>query len=108
MGTIVYYQLNLDYIVAEYCVNKKRPSLQCNGKCYLSKQLKLNTATTNNDASTTPIIEAFIPLFFKEYTLEINIPVQIFHNTTTTWYIQNIIPLSVVDTIDYPPEFNIA
>ncbi|GEM_PF-205313 len=27
-------------IVDEYCINKERPEMQCNGKCYLSKQLK--------------------------------------------------------------------
>ncbi|CAM3199365.1 hypothetical protein NZD85_13010 [Empedobacter stercoris] len=26
-------------IVEEYCINKERPEMQCNGKCYLSKQL---------------------------------------------------------------------
>lgn len=27
-------------IIDEYCINKERPEMQCNGKCYLSKQLK--------------------------------------------------------------------
>src|SRR5690606_413609 len=34
------YQLNKDYIVAELCENKDKPELNCEGKCYLTKQLK--------------------------------------------------------------------
>jgi hypothetical protein len=36
----VYYQYNLDYIKKELCVNKDKPKMNCNGKCYLAKQIK--------------------------------------------------------------------
>ncbi|MEK6153853.1 hypothetical protein WIW50_11360 [Flavobacteriaceae bacterium 3-367] len=36
---IVEYAMNYDYIVNVLCENKDRPQLQCDGKCYLSKQL---------------------------------------------------------------------
>lgn len=34
------YELNRDYITKEFCVNKDKPELHCNGKCYLMKKLK--------------------------------------------------------------------
>lgn len=33
------YVVNYDYIVENLCENKDRPSLNCDGKCYLAKQL---------------------------------------------------------------------
>ncbi|MFD2720480.1 hypothetical protein ACFST9_17295 [Hymenobacter monticola] len=33
------YQLNKAKITAQFCVNKARPQLHCNGKCHLAKQL---------------------------------------------------------------------
>jgi len=42
VSTVLYYQLNIDYIVEKYCVNKERPKLNCNGKCYLMSQIKTN------------------------------------------------------------------
>lgn len=36
----VEYLLNQDYISEFLCVNKDQPKLQCNGKCYLVKQLE--------------------------------------------------------------------
>jgi len=37
---VVDYQLNKAQITAQYCVNKARPQLHCNGKCHLAKQLR--------------------------------------------------------------------
>src|SRR5690606_40650947 len=33
------YVVNYDYIVENLCENKDRPLLNCDGKCYLAKQL---------------------------------------------------------------------
>lgn len=33
------YVVNYDYIVENLCENRTRPSLNCDGMCYLSKQL---------------------------------------------------------------------
>ena len=37
---VVNYELNKAAITARYCVNKARPALRCNGKCYFAKQLR--------------------------------------------------------------------
>ena len=34
------YLVNRDFITLNYCENKNKPKLHCNGKCHLSKQLK--------------------------------------------------------------------
>lgn len=39
-GMIAYYELNKGYITEMFCVNKSRPSLHCDGKCFLMKKLK--------------------------------------------------------------------
>jgi len=36
----VSYKLNYHYISTTLCENKAKPALQCNGKCYLKKELK--------------------------------------------------------------------
>lgn len=35
----VEYAVNYDYIKNVLCENKEKPQLECNGKCYLSKEL---------------------------------------------------------------------
>jgi hypothetical protein len=36
----VNYELRKDYIIKNYCVNKNRPKMHCDGKCYLAKQIQ--------------------------------------------------------------------
>ena len=38
--TIVNWKMNQAELTAKYCVNKAKPMLKCNGKCFLAKQLK--------------------------------------------------------------------
>ena len=37
---VVDFTLNRAVITARFCVNKARPQLHCDGKCYFAKQLK--------------------------------------------------------------------
>lgn len=34
------YELRKDFITRNYCINKNRPEMNCDGKCYLAKQLE--------------------------------------------------------------------
>jgi hypothetical protein len=34
------FELNRNYIVSELCINRDKPQLHCNGKCYLMRKLK--------------------------------------------------------------------
>jgi hypothetical protein len=37
---ILNWKVNQDIITEKYCVNKDKPMMNCDGKCYLSKQLE--------------------------------------------------------------------
>lgn len=37
---VLHYQLNKKAIAETRCENRDKPEMQCNGQCYLSKQLK--------------------------------------------------------------------
>lgn len=37
---LVDFSINQDFIAEVLCINKDKPVLACNGKCYLSKKLK--------------------------------------------------------------------
>ncbi len=39
---MVDYELRKDFIIQNYCVNKNRPELHCDGKCYLAKKIQAN------------------------------------------------------------------
>ncbi len=57
----VNYELNLEYIIKTYCINKNNPSKHCDGKCHLIKQMqeeeKKETlpGTTRNEMPELPL-----------------------------------------------------
>ncbi|GAB5565008.1 MAG: hypothetical protein Wins2KO_20710 [Winogradskyella sp.] len=71
VGNVLYYQLNIDYIVDTYCVNKDKPQLQCNGKCHLAKQLNKSTGDASHDAIMN-LYDSFFPVF-SEYPYDIKV-----------------------------------
>lgn len=52
-GFIIYWKANQAYITATLCENKDKPEMNCNGKCYLNKQLK-KADDTENDKKSIP------------------------------------------------------
>lgn len=60
----VWFYRNQSRVAAEFCINKSRPALKCNGKCFLSKKLKAaeeqqengSTPTTKQSEETVPFI----------------------------------------------------
>lgn len=100
-GAMTYYQLNMGEIIQKYCVNKTRPQLQCNGKCYLMKSKK------SSDTSVTPKImlsEIFIPLFFESSKIRIPSKVNVYDSQDAITRFLFLMPQNVFFSIDHPPE----
>ncbi|MBP8793398.1 MAG: hypothetical protein KBE41_04485 [Lutibacter sp.] len=53
---IIEYYANYEYIATVLCENKDKPYLECNGKCYLQKQLKEVNHNNHDHKSTVPQI----------------------------------------------------
>jgi hypothetical protein len=70
LSLLVNYELNKATITKNFCVNKSKPMLHCNGKCHLKKQLekedkKEETPTSSKEKSeiqfySAPASTAFI------------------------------------------------
>jgi hypothetical protein len=48
-GMAISYAFNKTFITKEFCVNKAKPEMKCNGKCYLKKQLAQQEEKQNNN-----------------------------------------------------------
>ncbi|EDP95466.1 hypothetical protein KAOT1_11101 [Kordia algicida OT-1] len=74
MSHVAYFQLNIDYIIETYCINKDKPQLECNGKCHLATQLAeidpgAKDSNTSNSINTK---EIFTLVFLVKNT--VNLP----------------------------------
>lgn len=73
MSYMAYYELNIDYIIETYCVNKEKPELQCNGKCHLANQLSNDSSDTSDKSSyLSSLFEMFVPVYFYKHNFDFN------------------------------------
>ncbi len=56
------YVVNQDYIAEFLCINKEKPELSCNGKCYLMQ--KLNEQNEEKRQNLPPIVMEEYPIGF--------------------------------------------
>lgn len=63
LGILAGFQINRNFIAASLCVNRTKPELHCNGKCYLNKEL-LKNEKQNSHPSQVPSKVTIEPLQF--------------------------------------------
>lgn len=68
---IMHFKLNQQAIIKQFCINKSKPELQCNGKCYLSKELQ---ETENSDSEKIISAKNFDLTFNSNLEFEIEPP----------------------------------
>lgn len=73
-GWMAYYYLNKSYIAANFCENKAKVELKCDGKCYLKKKLLEAEVDLQTDkpgsSDTAPSPDALRGFFFSPVFLE--------------------------------------
>lgn len=63
---LVEYLVNYEYISKVLCVNKEKPAMKCNGKCYLMKQLAKSAETEKPVSDKKVLVKDFEVLFFQD------------------------------------------
>ena len=100
---MLYYQLNIDYIIETYCVNKEKPNLQCNGKCHLVKQLNISNDSSDEQSTYSVVYEAFYPLYFHVNAAVLKKEVTPF-KSSNKWHYLDRNEDEIMSSIFQPPE----
>ncbi|MCG2431173.1 hypothetical protein [Aequorivita xiaoshiensis] len=103
---VVDYIANYDYIVNVLCENIDKPELECDGKCYLSKELAKEAGADdanplNSKTSKTEIPQVIISENLKEYEFVSqtdHISIQ------EIGYLPNLHSLLLTSSIYHPPQ----
>lgn len=103
----VWFYNNQVELAAKYCVNKKKPMLHCDGKCYLAKQLK---QLEQEEKKNQPVPK--MPLKLKENVwnsdsqtiaaFEVN-SIEFLSEKTSTFFYQNTELNSFSGSVFHPP-----
>jgi len=94
------YFLNKDYVTKAYCVNKDKPAMHCNGKCYLARQLK--EQEKQDQQAPNPKKEKFEiqPFFLPEQFIFEKIQ---FSTKVKYHYTEELIRLAFLRSVFHPP-----
>ncbi|WP_210488632.1 hypothetical protein [Rufibacter aurantiacus] len=97
------YEANKDFISKVLCINREKPQMHCNGKCYLMKKLKKAEQTQNQGNNKTQKQKQDITLYYQPIVA-----------STTTQTLQPTLsptsapvgrPIGVHVSVFHPPKF---
>jgi len=57
---ITYYIIKYDYVAEVLCINQNKPEMNCNGQCYLSKELEKQSEKLPKEISNLKWFEGLI------------------------------------------------
>ncbi len=104
---IAEYVINYDYIANVLCENKEKPQLNCDGKCYLAKQLAKEMDRNEDNPFGEKQSKAEVqPILFFQSFLQINLKINTFivrqeNYSVAQTFISNLFTIDIAQ----PPEF---
>ena len=101
------YIVNYDYIVKELCENKEKPTLKCNGKCHLMKELAKTAEDDKNTSSDKKqnVKQEIEVLFYQDFKSLSCSNSYVFTNNKINSVYQNFYALTAIQSTFHPPTF---
>lgn len=101
LTVVLNYEVNKKYIISHFCINKSKPKLHCNGKCYMMRKMKQQEEQEKAPAGNSIVEKIQIQLFFeKDFLFE---PLPATSVTCSPAYQQHFISRSYYPLIFHPP-----
>lgn len=103
---VVDYIANYDYIVNVLCENIDKPELECDGKCYLSKELAKEAGADDKNPLNSKTSKTEIPqVIISENVNEYEFVLQADHTSIEEiGYLPNLNSLLLTSNIYHPPQ----
>lgn len=99
------YISNYDYIVNVLCENRDQPQLNCNGRCYLAKQLAGESEQNQQNPFGENQSQDIPQILDSTFNTDLNAVTFFFaKNKSGNWHVVNICPHEIVFKISHPPE----
>jgi len=100
---ISYYLAFTDSFVENYCVNKDKPELQCDGKCELSKLLDRNSSENDRQEKMMLLTSFELILFLNHSEFHCLTETEIIRNRKT-FFIPEIYTFNFSEKLIKPPK----
>ncbi len=74
---VFFYLSNIEQITAYYCINKDKPMLHCDGKCYLAQKMAEAREKEKSERGPTDFVDhSFLQVdWIESFTIDLNYPI---------------------------------
>lgn len=101
---VIDYVVNYDYISKVLCINKEKPKLNCNGKCYLMKELAKNSESENPVSNNKKIVsQETVIVFCEEINTFTLTPIYFQKNKRANSNYSNLYSYKISNAVFHPP-----
>ncbi len=97
------YEFNKTYIIENYCINKNRPQLHCDGKCYLAQKLQAAREKEENQSKIT-VYKLWLEVFHQTNNLPDKQSFHIITDQLFNYFYQNNYNHSSIFSLLKPPQ----
>ncbi len=95
--------VNKNFIASNYCVNKDKPSLCCEGSCFLGEKLEKTNDNSFNNIPTKVKIEKTEDTFFERITNQFVMPLNAIKCEYTNIF--NFHSYNLLKPVFHPPNY---
>ena len=96
---LLLFKVNQSTIIQNFCINRDKPELGCNGKCHLKKQLDQQH---EKDQAEWPTLKKWL-MDFYQVASEINIQPIVFCDSQTNSFLSELRSIDYIIAIFHPP-----
>ena len=97
--TYIYYNIDTEGFIKQFCKNIDKPVLQCNGKCHLKK---ISKKESQNDKETNRGIDFKDLLLINQKLLSVNFNASFFQDKNSFFY-NNLYRFKLLERCFHPP-----
>jgi len=101
--TILTFKANQNQIIEKHCVNKAKPEMNCEGKCFLSKIFKKKQSDKNNNSDNS-IVEEPSRVFLFPPTLNEALTNNTLCNNRSNFFFKTPKLQSFYQSVFHPPD----
>lgn len=101
------FEVNQKYIAENLCINKSRPWIHCNGKCYFMKKIKQAEENEKKQAAKDNFNRLEISFFQEPFKLQFVTPVILDSNKSSVPRYTFQYSSRYIETLFRPPKFTL-
>lgn len=107
IGILIDFKINQDFIAEVLCINREKPKSTCNGKCYLSEQIKKAEEQEEKQAPTTNKERLEVTYYCSICSFDFLLNTDCFVSKRNPASIDKFYTSSFIADIFRPPKFNL-